>query len=167
MSNLERHHWSAQTVILVTIVLAVVLGAAAGYGLGYAARYTSPQTREFYLFNGSLPFNESIFHLSHDTFSPDRITVNRGDTLVIHYVNVEDVPEHHTFTMDNPYYFDYVFYNAPNVAAHNVTVTHQQNVILGQGANVTMTFRADLPGVFRYYCAFHQPTMTGYITIIG
>ncbi len=149
-------------------VISVIAGALTGYGLGVTARYQAPQIREFYLFNGSLPFNETVFGIPHDTFTPDRIIVNRGDTVLIHYVNVEDIPERHSFTMDRtPYSFNYVLYRGPRVTVQNATVSNQQNVILSQGENVTITFRADLPGVFQYYCIFHLPTMTGYISVIG
>jgi|SRR5919109_896617 plastocyanin len=166
MSQIART--PTRTLLIVTAIVAVILGAAGGYAAGYLSHPTpTPQTRDFYLFNGSLPFNETTFGLSHDTFAPDRMIVNRGDTVNIHYVNVEDAPESHSFTMDNPYYFDYVMYHGPGLTAKNSTVTHQQNVILAQGANATITFKADQAGVFRYYCIFHQPTMTGYINVVG
>ncbi len=146
MSRPETRQWSTQRVLVVTVLLSVAIGGLTGFGLGVTARYQGPQTRVFYLFNGSLPFNQTVFGIPHDTFTPDRMTVNRGDTLEIHYINIEDTPEKHSFTMDAPY---------------------STNYIVDQGKNVTITFKADLPGVFRYYCIFHQPTMTGYLTILG
>lgn len=146
MSHMERVHWSTWRVLLAIAVLSVAIGALTGLGLGYTARYQGPQTRVFYMFNGSLPFNQTTFGIPHDTFAPDRLTVNRGDTIVIHYINIEDSPEKHSFTMDDPY---------------------QRNVIVDQGQNATINFTANLPGVFRYYCIFHLPTMTGYLAVIG
>ncbi len=138
--------WSAQQVLIVTVLVSIAAGALAGYGLGYAAQYQGPRIRVYYLFNSSLPFNETVFGIPHDTFSPDRFTINRGDTIAIHYYNIEDTPEKHSFTMDAPY-----------------TV----NKIVDQGQNVTITFTANLPGVFQYYCIYHTPTMTGYLTVLG
>jgi len=146
MNQWDTDQWSMKKILIATALVSIAAGSLAGYGLGYAAQYQAPTTRVFYLFNSSLPFNETVFGLPHDTFSPDRMTVNRGDTIVIHYINIEDSRERHSYTMDAPY---------------------SVNDIVDQGKNVTITFNANLPGVFRYYCVFHQPTMTGYIAILG
>ncbi len=105
-----------------------------------------PQTREFQLFTTSLDFNETQVGIPHDTFTPDHLIVNKGDTVVIHFHNLEDTDEHHTFTMQAPYAMDY------DVAP---------------GAEANITFVADHAGVFPYTCGFHQPTMTGYLVVIG
>ncbi len=146
MSRLETKQWSTERLLSVVVLLSVAIGGLTGYGLGVTARYQGPQTRVFYMFNGSLPFNQTTFGIPHDTFAPDRLIVNRGDTVVIHYINIEDMKERHSFTMDDPY---------------------RVNQIVDQGQNATITLSASLPGVFRYYCIFHLPTMTGYLTILG
>src|SRR3989442_3202396 len=89
--------WSAGKLLLVVGIVAVIAGAAIGLSVGYAVRYEAPTTRAFYLFNSSLPFDQNTWGIPHDTFSPDRITVNKGDKVVIYYRNIEDVREPHNF----------------------------------------------------------------------
>ncbi len=151
MTRPEVKNWSASKLLTIITLVSLAFGAITGLSLGYAAQYEGPQTRTIRLFNNSLDFNETVFGISHDIFSPDRITVNRGDTLVIHYVNIEDVPESHTFTMGISI--------APG--------PYKINEVVPQGKNVTITFIANIPGVFAYVCTFHQPTMTGYLTVLG
>lgn len=137
---------STPKLLAVVGIIAVIAGAIVGVSIGYAIHYTAPTTRTFYLFNSSLPFNSTTFGVPHDIFSPDRITVNKGDTVVIHYFNIEDQPEPHTFTMYSPYNIDY---------------------FVPKGFNVTITFKANWAGVFGYYCTIHPPTMTGYLVVLG
>ncbi len=139
--------WSAQRVLVVTALVSIATGALAGYGLGYAAQYQAPTTRTYYLFNSSVNLDPKVFGLPPDTFSPDHLTANRGDTIVIHYINIEESGgDPHSFTMNAPYTIDHV---------------------VPPGNRTTITFTANLPGVFVYYCRFHQPTMTGYLTVLG
>lgn len=159
---------STGRLLLAAAIVAIVSGASVGLSVGYVIHYDAPTTRVFYLFNGSLPFDEHTFHLSHDTFVPDRITVNKGDHVVIHYLNVEDVSERHSFDMDSPYTFDAVVYHNVTEGGGLVgTFSHVTDIVLGQGQNATITFTASWAGTFRYYCYFHQPTMTGYLVVIG
>ncbi len=134
--------------LVVAVVISAVVGGIAGFGAGYLSRPAAqaPQTREFYLFTDSISFNQTRVGVPHDIFSPSRILVNKGDTVVIHYYNLEDVPENHTFTMTDPY---------------------AQNYVLRMDQNVTIQFVANTPGIFAYRCTLHQPTMTGYIAILG
>ncbi|MHB8604905.1 MAG: cupredoxin domain-containing protein [Thermoplasmatota archaeon] len=104
-----------------------------------------PQTREFNMFNVALDFNETTVGLPHDTFAPDHILVNQGDTVLIHYRNVEDTNEPHTFTMTAPY---------------------AVNDVVQAGHEANITFVASTPGIFAYRCTFHQPIMTGYIVVL-
>ena len=104
------------------------------------------QNREFYMFTGSLPFNETKLGIPKDLFVPDRIIANKGDTVTVHYYNLEDIPEDHSFTMDPPYEMNYIIH-------------------LNQEVNITFT--ASTAGIFRYYCTYHQPTMTGYLVVLG
>ena len=78
--------------------------------------------------------------------------------------------------MESPYRFDAVVYeNASNLSGPvnggkgAVLGTHLNvdTVVLGQGQNATITFTASWAGVFPYRCTFHQPTMTGYLVVIG
>jgi plastocyanin len=167
MTHSEFAGMSPAKILAAVGVVSVIAGTLTGYGLGVTAQYQAPQTREIWLFNGSLPFDSAKFgNIPHDTFTPDRMIVNRGDTLVIHYFNIEDMPDHHTFTMGNPYFFKYVVTkNATNIVVSQAT--NVQNVDLTPGQNATITFRANLPGIFRYWCVYHLPTMAGYINVIG
>ena len=143
-----KNSWSAQRVLIVTAIISVVTGALAGYGLGYAAQYQGPTTREYFLFNSSVDLNETLYPFIHDTFFPDHLTANRGDTIVIHYINTESRPagDRHSFTMLSPYSI---------------------NRVVEPGSNANITFTENLPGIFRYWCTFHEPTMRGYLTVLG
>ncbi len=147
--------WSTRNVLVVAIVLAVILGGTTGFATAYFVRgpLPAPQDRTFYLFTTVLGFNDTqagiVFGTSipHDYFAPDRITVNRGDNIVIRYYNTEDEPEDHTFTMTySKYNFD--------------STLHFQQVM-------NFNFTADTPGVFTYRCTLHEPTMTGYLVVLG
>jgi plastocyanin len=102
-----------------------------------------PEKREFWLFNSEIPgFNETKMGISHDVFSMPSITVNRGDTVVIHFFNTEPRGgDHHTFTISD--------------SAYNI------NAEVRPGENKTITFDATTSGIFPFTCTFHQPTMTG------
>src|SRR3989442_715972 len=147
MSLPRGSSWSAKQVLLVTALVSIASGALAGYGLGYAAQYQAPTTRVYYLFNSSVNLDPAVFGVPPDTFSPDHLTANRGDTIVIRYYNIEESGgDPHSFTMHAPYTIDDVIH---------------------PGNKTTITFTVNLPGVFEYYCKFHQPTMIGYLTVLG
>jgi len=159
---------STGRLLIVAAAIAIVSGASVGLGVGYVIHYDAPTTRTFYMFDRALPFNETLFKIPHDTFVPDTITVNKGDHVVIHFADIESTPEGHTFTMDPPYAFDAVVYKdvtqGGGVAG---TFTGVPGVILGQSQTATITFTANWAGTFRYFCEIHQPTMTGYLVVIG
>jgi len=140
--------WSAGRVLMVTIILSLAVGSLAGFGLGYAFQYQAPKIREYFLFNSSVDLNESLYPYIHDTFFPDHLTANRGDTIIIHYINTESPPQgdRHSFTMLAPYAI---------------------NDVVNPGRNDNITFVVNLPGVFTYFCTFHEPTMRGYLTVLG
>jgi nitrous-oxide reductase len=81
-------------------------------------------------------------------FSPDVIRVNRGDTVVVHLTNIEQTrDELHGFAINS----------------YNI------NVVVDPGETKTVTFVADKPGVWPYYCtnfcsALHQE-MQGYLLV--
>jgi plastocyanin len=140
---------------MATILLSVAGGGLAGFGLGYTFQYQAPTIREYFLFNSSVDLNESLYPYIHDTFFPDHLAANRGDTIVIHYINTESAAaggDRHSFTMLAPYS------NSLNGTA---------GIIVDPGRNANITFVVNLPGVFRYYCIFHEPTMRGYLTVLG
>jgi len=96
------------------------------------------------VFTVVLPFNDTP-STPHDYFAPDRMTVNQGDTVTIHFFNTEEVPENHTFTMEAPY-----------------TMNH----VVPYNSTVTFSFVASTAGIFPYRCVYHQPTMTGWLVVL-
>ena len=135
---------------IIAVVVAAHVGSLAGFGAATLANPANPkpvpQEREFWVFTVVLPFNDSKPGFpSHDYFAPDRMTVNKGDTVKIHFFNTEDEPEDHTFTMQAPYAMD-----------HD----------LPYGQTTDITFVAGNPGIFSYRCRFHQPTMTGWLVVL-
>ncbi len=103
------------------------------------------ETKEFWLFNSKLEFNESRLGLPHDVFVPDRMVANQGDKVVIHFYDTQNYPEVFTFTIGQPY---------------NVNVT----VDMGQKKDIT--FIAYYAGVFAFYSAPHLPTMRGELIVL-
>ncbi len=152
-----------------TLLVILVVSAIFGAGSGVAATYLSgerhpivaPQMREFYLFTDALNFNESILGIPHDIFNPHQISVNLGDTVTIHYYNLEVQPEQHTFTM-----LGAPFWTQSSVTLSTGASWNNGNIILRQNENVTITFVANQPGVFKYWCTLHVPTMTGYLIVV-
>ena len=106
---------------------------------------TVPTNKIVYLFNSHLPdANETKLGIPTDLFAPSSITVNKGDTVTVHFYNTEQ-GEPHTFTLGAPYNID-------------------KNVSPGQ--NSTIVFKADHEGVFQYYCKYHLPTMGGQLVVL-
>ena len=143
---------SARKILAISVIVAALVGAAGGFTAGYLAQPSSApsqasQTREFWVFTVVLPFNDSAPGMpSHDYFAPDRMTVNKGDTVLIHFFNTETEPEDHTFTMDTPY-----------------TMNH----VLPDNATTSFSFAASTAGIYPYRCVYHQPTMTGWLVVLG
>ena len=168
---LTFHNASTTRLLVAAAVIAIVSGAAVGMGVGYIIHYDSPTTRTFYLFDRSLPFNETIFGYPHDTFVPDTLTVNKGDHVLIHFVDIEATPEGHTFNLDQPYNLNAIVYKnvteGGGVKATVANVSGRDGVVIGMSENATITFDANWAGTFRFYCAIHQPTMTGYLVVVG
>jgi plastocyanin len=77
-------------------------------------------------------------------FSPDILAVSTGDNVTIYFYNI-DPTERHTFTMGAPYNID---------------------KDLAGGENATIRFKAGEEGVYRFYCKYHQPTMTGQLIVL-
>jgi plastocyanin len=102
--------------------------------------------RDLTIFTTTLPFDDEKVGVPHDVFSVSQIVVNKGDTVRIHLYNTEAEPEDHTFVMDSPYAMRYT---------------------LHQGDKADIVFAAGTAGTFAYKCDLHQPTMTGYLTVLG
>jgi len=132
--------------------LSAVIAGSTGLGVSYALRPTpAAQTRDFYLFAVDQSFNSSIAAgLKADYgFSANVITINKGDTLVIHFYNPTD--QAHTFTMTSPYQNDVLL---PAMT---------ENLI--SSANITI--HATQAGIFPFYCKFHGPPMSGSLVVQG
>ena len=99
----------------------------------------------FFLFNTELPaFNVTEF--PPDDFSLKIMEVNQNDNVSIYFYNMEaPTGDRHSFTINAPY---------------NV------NLNLGQGKNGSISFVANEPGIFRYYCEYHEPTMSGQLVVL-
>ena len=146
--------WNPRNIIVTSVLLAAVIGAGAGVGASYALRaHPGAQTRDFYLFAVDQGFNSSTAQgLKADSdydFSASVITINLGDTLVIHFYNPTDTA--HTFTMAQPYSND-VFLPAMT----NTTIS-----------NANITIHATQAGIFPFYCKFHGPSMAGSLVVQG
>lgn len=130
---------AALSLILASTSLALI-------SLSPQSRGTSgnPETREFTVVTSMLEFNDTAVGIPHDVFYPSQLIVNEGDKVTIHFYNTEDEPERHTFTLP----------------AYGI------NVDLGQGEKQDITFVADKPGVFQYYCTYHLPTMVGELIVL-
>jgi plastocyanin len=99
----------------------------------------------FYLFSAEHEgVNETKLGIPPDTYSPDLLEVTEGDNVTIHFYNL-DTTDRHTFTMGSPY---------------NI------NEDLLPGTNATFTFKAADEGVFRFYCTYHQPIMSGQLVVL-
>ncbi|MFZ1077527.1 MAG: cupredoxin domain-containing protein [Nitrosotalea sp.] len=103
-------------------------------------------TKEFWLFNSDIPdFNETKMNMPHDVFSMQTIHVIKGDTVLIHFFNLEEAGgDTHDFVIGQPY---------------NISV------IVYPGENKTFSFNATTAGIFTYECTFHQPTMRGQLIV--
>jgi plastocyanin len=105
----------------------------------------SSSNKIFYLFSAEHEgVNETKLGIPPDTYSPDLLEVTEGDNVTIHFYNL-DTTDRHTFTMGSPY---------------NI------NEDLLPGTNATFTFKAGDEGVFRFYCTYHQPIMSGQLIVL-
>lgn len=99
----------------------------------------------FFLFNTELPaFNVTEF--PPDDFSLKILEVNQNDNVTIYFYNMEaPTGDRHSFTINAPY---------------NI------NLNLGQSKSNSISFVANEPGIFRYYCEYHEPTMSGQLVVL-
>ena len=113
----------------------------------YGQSIEASQTEKpfFFLFNTELPaFNVTEF--PPDDFSIKILAVNQNDNVSIYFYNMEaPTGDRHSFTINAPY---------------------DINVNLGQGKNGSIAFVANEPGIFRYYCEYHEPTMSGQLVVL-
>ena len=99
----------------------------------------------FFLFITELSaFNVTEF--PPDDFSLKILEVNQNDNVTVYFYNMEaPTGDRHSFTINAPY---------------------DVNLDLGQGKNGSASFVAKDPGIFRYYCEYHEPTMSGQLVVI-
>ncbi len=112
------------------------------------SEYT-PQTRDIYLFTMvDEHIGEEELAIPPDQFSHDSIVANEGDTIKIHFYNLEPVEsqEHHTFTINDPSYKIHKDINA--------------------GESALIEFKAAQSGIFDYICTYHEPTMRGQLVVL-
>ena len=88
--------------------------------------------------------NETKLGIPPDAFPPDVLEVTEGDNVTVHFYNL-DTTDRHTFTIGAPY---------------NI------NQDLLPGTNATFTFKATDEGIFRFYCTYHQPVMSGQLIVL-
>ncbi len=100
--------WTPRNIVVAAVLLSALVSGITGLGVSYASRPSpTAQTRDFYLFAVDQSFNSTAAGLKADyEFSANVITINKGDTLVIHFYNPTD--QAHTFTMSSPYPNDVV-----------------------------------------------------------
>ncbi len=141
------------------IAVAVAAVAIAGMGLAGLSQMqdsinalvpqaAEPERREFYLFSTVNPdINEEELGIPPDQFSMSEITVNKGDTVIVHFYNLEpeETEEKHSFTMFEQYQMH-----------HDVDASE----------NKTIEFVASESGVFEYQCVYHVPTMRGQLVVL-
>jgi plastocyanin len=146
--------WSPRNTLIAAILLSALFGGVTGLAVNYLSHPgPTAQTRDFYLFGVDQSFNKTLaVGLRGDyAFSSSVITVNKGDTLVVHFYNPTDA--NHTFTIGSPYSNDVLVLGHPTDSSpiHNSTIT----------------INANQAGIFSFYCRFHTPSMSGNIVVQG
>jgi plastocyanin len=103
--------------------------------------------KTFYVFTAEIEgLNETAAKIAGDIYSLPEIEVNRGDSVTVHFYNLDETGERHSFTIDaQPYSVDI-------------------DVAGDQSGNAT--FIANQEGIFPYYCKYHLPTMTGELVVL-
>lgn len=142
------------------ISIAAIVIASIGIVIAITSMYDSddfmeseetyvPQTREIFLFSQvDEHIDEEALGIFPDMYSQDTIVVKQGDTVKIHFYNLEPVEsqEHHTFTIYDPPY--------------------QTNADINAGEDIVIDLTASKSGVFNYLCTYHQPTMRGEFVVL-
>ena len=134
---------SVAAIVISLVAIAMPLQTASQPNTSH---YTGKK-REFWLFDTDIPaLNETKMGMSHDIFSISSIAAYKGDTIVIHFFNIE----------------------APSGDSHSFTIfekPYDVNAVLNPGENKTITLDANTTGTFTYLCTFHQPTMRGQLIV--
>ncbi len=132
-------------IVVASVLTAIIVAIFVSTSMPAEAQYT-PITREFYLFNTeNEDINETALGIPHDVFSQTQIIVHKGDTVVIHFYNV-DKEDHHTFTILDERY--------------------KMNHDLKPNDHVDIKFVAEHRGIYEYVCTYHLPTMRGELIVL-
>jgi len=144
----------AATLIVVTVAFtfsAVVLPTFAQTGTGSQgqeepSKESQVTNRTFFEFNTGIPaFNVTLF--PPDQFSQTTLEVNQNDNVTVKFFNMEAPNgDRHSFTINAPY---------------------KINLDLAPGQNGTVSFLANHPGIYQFYCEYHEPTMTGQLLVVA
>lgn len=106
---------------------------------------SAPNNKIFYLFTAEHEgMNETKSGIPADTYSPDVLVAHEGDNVTINFYNLDPL-DRHTFTMASPY---------------NITKD------LPPSSNTTFSFTASTEGIFKFYCIYHVPTMSGQLVVL-
>ena len=150
-STSQRNGLAYASIGIAVAAIAISVAVAASLQQPAQEEPPAPQTREFYLFTqldeGAEAMEDEI-GIPPDLFYPTQMVVNKGDSAVVHFYNLEpeETQEHHTFTM--------------------ATGVYQMHDDLNAGEQKTIEFTASEAGVFEYYCTFHEPTMKGQLVVL-
>ena len=108
---------------------------------------STPGEKQFYVFTSEIEgVDEEKLKVAGDVFSVNTLVANKGDKVTVHFYNVDPVKEErHSFTVGDPY---------------------KVNIDLAFAESGNATFTADNTGVFQFYCAYHQPVMTGQLVVL-
>jgi plastocyanin len=141
-------------------IAAILLAALAIYYSAVAPEQTSNEPpistitqpsaeREFTLFSEvDENINEEELGIPPDKFSSDTLVVNQGDSVEIHFYNLEPVEtqEKHSFTIPSE--------------------TYQMHHDVNAGDDVEIEFVANEAGVYEFVCVYHVPTMQGKLVVL-
>lgn len=101
---------------------------------------------EFYIFTQELNADEDAVGVPVAVYTLTEITVHKGDTITINFINPAEAPEdRHTFTMQAPY---------------------EMNYDIAGGESTQFSFTATTIGTFTYYCTYDLPSMVGQLVVL-
>ena len=108
---------------------------------------SSSNNKIFYLFSAEIEeVDEEKLGISDDVYSLPTMVVNKGDTVTVHFYNLEkDTRERYSFTIEAPY---------------NI------NKDLAGGQNAEATFTADHEDIFQYFDKYHPETITRHLVVL-
>jgi plastocyanin len=109
---------------------------------------SSSNNKIFGLFSAKIEgVDQKKLGISGDVYSLPIMLVNKGDTVSVHFYNLEkDASKRHSFTIGAPYSID-------------------KDLVGGQ--DEIATFTADNEGIFQYFDKYHPQTMTGQLVVLS